>query len=106
MALHSAAQHVNDVKQTFSISQQVLRWCLSISCVTFLSASLKIYQDNGILTSTQVSIFNAITTVLGLLLGLGFFVGLAYWGLDRTSTDLLIGCIQRSRKGFQVENLE
>ena len=72
--LDSNAQKVNDIKRSFSLPQQYLRWCLSVLCVALLLASLGIYQNKGNLTSTQVRNFNAITTALPLLLGLSFFV--------------------------------
>ena len=64
----------NDIKASFSLRQQASRWLLSILCVAFLFASLKIYQDKGNLTPTQLDTFVALFTALPLLLGLAFFV--------------------------------
>ncbi len=66
--------NADDVKKSFSLVQQLSRWFLSVLCVAFLLASFGIYQNKGNLTSTQVNNFDAITTVLPLLLGLSFFV--------------------------------
>ena len=76
LLLDSNAEFVNDVKKSFSLFQQFSRWFLSVLCVALLLASFRIYQNKGNLTSTQVDSFNAITTVLPLLLGLSFFVSL------------------------------
>ena len=65
-----------DIKRSFSLLQQIFRWCLSLICVALLLASLGLYQNKGNLTSTQVRNFAAITTVLPLLLGLSFFVSI------------------------------
>ena len=64
------------VKQSFSLLQQSLRWVLSILCITFLLASLKIYQDLGNLNPTQINVYNAISGALQILLSLSFFVSL------------------------------
>ncbi len=72
----SNAEFVDDVKRSFSLVQQFSRWFLSVLCVALLLASFSIYQNKGNLTSTQVNSFDAITTVLPLLLGLSFFVSL------------------------------
>ncbi|MCJ1268370.1 hypothetical protein MMC22_008258 [Lobaria immixta] len=69
----SNAQYKHEVQQSFTRVQQFSRWFLSVLCVAFLLASLAIYQTKGILTSTQVKTFNAITTTLGLVLNLCFF---------------------------------
>ena len=74
MILDSNSQNVVEIKRSFSLLQQSLRWCLSVLCVALLLASLGIYQNKGNLTSTQVRNFNAITTALPLLLGLSLFV--------------------------------
>ena len=63
-------------RRFFSFYQQILRLSLTILCVVFLLASLKIYQDKGNLTSTEVNTFNAISSCLALLIGLSFFVRL------------------------------
>lgn len=73
LLLDSNAQYKHEVQQSFTRVQQFSRWFLSVLCVAFLLASLAIYQTKGILTSTQVKTFNAITTTLGLVLNLCFF---------------------------------
>ena len=70
------ALDADTVKRSFSLYQQFLRLSLSILCVVFLLASLKIYQDIGNLTPTQVNTFYAISDSLALLLSLSFFVRL------------------------------
>ena len=76
LLLDSNAQYKHEVQQSFTRVQQFSRWFLSVLCVAFLLASLAIYQTKGILTSTQVKTFNAITTTLGLVLNLCFFVSM------------------------------
>lgn len=76
LLLDNNDRHIDDIKQSFSLVQQFLRWILSVLCVVFLLASLVIYQNKGNLASNQVKTFNAISTILTLLLGLCFFVSL------------------------------
>ena len=51
-----------------------IRWLGTAIFVTFVLATLKIYQDEGNISSAQKVTFNSIATALSLGLGLNFFV--------------------------------
>ena len=68
----------SEVRQSFSFFQQAFRWCLSLLCIAFLLATFRIHENKGNLTPRQAKTYNVITTALGLLLGLSFFVSLSF----------------------------
>ena len=72
--LNNATPTAGEVKQSFSFPQQSSRWVLSVLCVVFFIVSLRLYEAEGNLSPPQVSTFYIITTLLSLLLALGFFV--------------------------------
>lgn len=70
--------NANKFKRSFSLPQQILRLSLSILCVVFFLATLKIYGDKGVLNTTQINAFYAISGSLAIILSLSFFVRFTY----------------------------
>lgn len=99
-----------DIKQSFSLLRHSLRFLLTVACVTFLLAILKIFHDKGSLSRTQVNVFNVISTALVLMLSLAFFVSklnhVSLSGARMTKPDRIVGCFQGSRQRMEVENIE
>lgn len=50
------------------------RWVLTVIFICLVVATVKIYQDKGVITRTQKDTFNVITVALSLALGINFFV--------------------------------
>jgi hypothetical protein len=50
------------------------RWVLTVIFICLVVATVKIYQDKGVITRTQKHTFNVITVALSLALGINFFV--------------------------------
>lgn len=70
----SSYQRDNDIKRSFSNSQQFIRWSLSALSIILLFIVFRLFEKQGSLTPAQINTFNVVSTALQLLLSLGFFV--------------------------------
>jgi len=69
------SSHFEPNKQTWALFKgQALRLIFTIILVILYVASLKIYQDEGNIRHQNKEVFNTVTTVLSLALGLNFLV--------------------------------
>jgi hypothetical protein len=72
--------HVHNIRAGYTrhslphVWKYSFRWVLTVIFICLVVATVKIYQDKGVITRTQKNTFNMITVALSLGLGINFFV--------------------------------
>ena len=91
--LSQYSRHFEPNKQSWRLfREQISRLAITIVLVAFYVATLKIYQDEGNVRHADKVLFNTITTILSLSLGLNFLVcgSAVSWPAELLLTDVLL----------------